>query len=91
MKSHRILNGNKTLEKAWNICCHVFFVNRERKVMSALIINLGLDLEMANDHWTKGVEFGNLEVMSDKFISLWFHWMCILTAFHSDDLCGNPT
>ena len=38
--------------------------------MSALIINLGLDLEMANDHWTKGVEFGNLEVMSDKFISL---------------------
>jgi len=58
--------------------------------MSALIINLGFDLEMVNDHWTKGMEFGNFEVMSDKFISLGFRWICIVTAFHSDDLCGNP-
>jgi len=59
--------------------------------MSALIINLGFDLEMGNGHWTKGMEFGNIEVMSDKCISLQFHWLCILTAFHSDALCGNPT
>jgi hypothetical protein len=57
--------------------------------MSALLINLGFDLEMANDHWTKCMEFGNFEVMSDQFISLRFHWMCILTAFRSDDLCGK--
>jgi len=56
-----------------------------------LIINLGFGMEMASDHWTKGMEFGNFEVIFDKFISLRFHWMCILTTFHSDDLCGNPT
>ena len=59
--------------------------------MAALIINLGFDLEVANDHWTKGMEFDNFEVTSDKFISLRFHWLYFLTAFHSDDLCGNPT
>jgi hypothetical protein len=70
--------------------CHVFFVNCNRKVMWTLIINLGFDLEMANDYWTKGMEFGNFEVVPDKFISLRFHGMCSLTTFHSDDLCGNP-
>jgi hypothetical protein len=34
-------------------------------------------MEMASDHWTKGMEFGDFEVMSDKFISLRFHWMCV--------------
>jgi hypothetical protein len=60
-------------------------------VTSAITINLGFDLGMGNDHWTKGMEFGNIEVTSDKYISLRFHWMCILAAFHSDYLCGNPT
>lgn len=65
----------------------MYFFNCKRKAMSAFIIILCFDLEMANDHRTKGMEFGNFEVMYDKFISPRFHWMCTLRAFHSDDLC----
>lgn len=46
---------------------------------SALIINLVFDLEMANDHWTKGVGFGNFEVISRQI-----YWSVISLVVYSD-------